>query len=72
MGLKCGDVIIGREAGSDGSWFNDAKLTLLFVGEKVAVWHQMHRSRESPDWKDGGESASWTLAARRWYRATEG
>ena len=66
LGLSVGDVIVGREYVSF-AW-NDAELTLLFVGKQIAVFSQRtrHTSYDNFDWQDRGESATWTLAQRDW------
>lgn len=69
MGLKVGDTIIGREGDKAGRWFNETKLTLLFVGEQVAAWKVTRRNNSLPKWRDDGEAANWTLDCRKWYLA---
>ena len=65
MGLKVGDTIIGREG--RGDWFNETKLTLLFMGQQTAAWKVARRSDSLPKWRDDGESANFTLSCRKWY-----
>lgn len=67
MGLAVGDTIRGIEDYGDGEW-NEAELTLLWVGDEIAVWRERGRSRLTPDWVDHGESASWTLDCRQWHK----
>jgi hypothetical protein len=66
MGLKVGDTIQGRE--TYGDIWNDARLTLLFIGEQEAVFRAKSRSSLEPDWQDDGESADWTLDCREWVK----
>ena len=65
MGINVGDTIIGRESYA-GGW-NDAMLTLIFVGEFVAVFKVMRRNSNRTKWRDEGESAGWRLNCREWY-----
>ena len=69
MGIQVGDTIIGRED-YDGGW-NEAKLTLIFAGEQVAVFKVMCRNSTFPEWQDDGESGSWRLNHRDWYMMTK-
>jgi len=65
MGLKVGDTIIGREEWP-GGW-EEAKLTLCFLGKQEAVFEEKDRNFMSPRWTSKGESANWTLSCRVWY-----
>ncbi len=72
MGIKVGDTIIGREdGGAQSGWFNESKLTLLFLGAECACWLVASRGQRTNGWVYRGESASWTLAHRKWYLAKE-
>lgn len=69
MGLKVGDTIRGREEYGAGQW-SEAQLTLLWLGDEVAVWLERNRSNLSPEWADHGEAANWTLDCRTWSKVT--
>lgn len=68
LGLKVGDTIEGRE--EDGSYWHEARLTLLWIGEEVAVWSASTRSNFYPAWSAPEEGDDWTLDDRDWYRIT--
>lgn len=70
MGLQVGDVIVGRETYLSGSW-SESELTLLWLGERTAVWHERRRNTIHPEWFDAGDSANWNLAHRQWYKVLE-
>lgn len=71
LGLSVGDVIVGRE--NWGHEWSDVELTLLFVGEEVAVFRERNRSTEdgvmTEKWSKPKETANWTLAFRDWIKA---
>lgn len=66
MGLAVGDTIEGRE--EHGIWWEDSRLTLLWLGEQVAVWRVESRAKSQPEWQDYGEGLNWDLSCRRWRR----
>ncbi len=68
MKLKVGDTIFGRED-TCGHW-HEARLTLLWLGESVAVWSERTRSNAhgNGEWSDPKESADWTLSYRKWEK----
>ena len=66
MGLAVGDTIEGRE--SYGNNWNEARLTVLFIGQEVAVFHERERNDRKPNWIDQGETADWTLDCRKWKK----
>ncbi len=66
LGLVVGDTIIGREEYAKG--WNEAKLTLLWLGAEVAVFLSTDRSSARPAWSDPEESADWTLEFRDWKK----
>jgi len=66
MGLSVGDTITGREE-YQGGW-SEAKLTLLWLGEEVAVFRAINRTSRSPKWSEPEESADWTLEYRHWKK----
>jgi hypothetical protein len=70
MGISVGDTIEGREEYPHG--WNEARLTLLFLGEHVAVWAERYRTMGHPEWSEPDETAEWTLDARRWRRVATG
>ena len=65
MGLKVGDVIVGRE-GRNG-WWGEQRLTLLYIGEQICVWRSENRTDSQPEFQDCGEAAGWGLECRDWY-----
>lgn len=69
MGLKVGDVIVGREGGGDPvtGWWQEQRLTLLYLGQQCCVWKSEWRNKAITTFRDEGESASWGLGARDWY-----
>lgn len=68
MGLAIGDTIQGRE--ECGQHWSDSRLTVIFIGEDVAVFKQQTRNEDYPFWEDCGESADWTLNCRHWHKVT--
>lgn len=70
MGLKVGDTIEGRE--SAGKWWSDTRLTLIFLGEKIAVFREQSRNNLESEWIDRGESGSWGLGCRTWVMVEPG
>lgn len=70
LGILVGDTIVGIETYGDHTW-SEAKLTLLWIGERVCVWDQSRRSSHNPDiWISEGECPNWTLNSRDW-KATD-
>lgn len=67
MGLRIGDTIVGRESHGGGFW-EESRLTLLWVGESVAVFREQSRTSEDPAWDDEGETVDWDLGYRQWTR----
>lgn len=67
LGLAVGDTIEGREDGSGGYW-HEARLTLLWLGDEVAVWRSTTRSSSRPKWSEPQEEANWTLECRQWRK----
>lgn len=67
LGLVVGDTIEGREVAPRGYWY-EARLTLLWLGDEVAVWSATERSSERPDWSEPEECADWTLECRQWRK----
>ena len=66
MGLSVGDTILGREEYAHG--WNEARLTLLWLGDEVAVFMATDRSSARVEWSDPEESADWTLEFRDWKK----
>jgi hypothetical protein len=66
LGLRVGDTIEGRES-YPGGW-HQARLTLLWMGDDVAVWRVMERNSDNPTWSEPHEGADWDLSCRRWRR----
>jgi hypothetical protein len=69
IGLKVGDVIVGREGGGDPEtgWWQEQRLTLRYIGEQCCVWKSEWSNKANPEFRDDGESANWTLSCRDWY-----
>lgn len=67
LGLAVGDTIEGREEAPRGYW-HEARLTLLWLGDEVAVWRATERSSERPNWSEPEECADWTLECRQWRK----
>jgi hypothetical protein len=69
MGLKVGDVIVGREGGGDpvNGWWKEQRLTLKYIGEQCCVWKVEWSNKAITEFRDDGESANWTLSCRDWY-----
>lgn len=65
MGLVVGNTIVGRETYSNGAW-SEAKLTLLWLGKREAMWAVKRRSSDRPNWRSDGECGNWTLSCRKW------
>ena len=70
MGLKVGDVIVGREGGGDPEtgWWQEQRLTLLYLGTQCCVWRSEGRNNALSNFRDEGEAANWSLTCRDWYR----
>lgn len=67
MGLKVGDTIEGTDVCMDGWWIT-SRLTLLWLGEELAVWRETYRSADNPEWSDPEESASCDLDYKEWKK----
>lgn len=70
LGIKVGDTIFGREEVTtrQSHYWHEARLTLIWLGDEIAVWRSMVRSSINPEWSSPKESASWTLDARPWIK----
>jgi len=68
MGLQIGDTIEGRQEWPDG--WQEARLTLVWMGETVAVWKATTRTKRRPTWSPPEESSLWTLNCREWRKVT--
>lgn len=66
--IHVGDTIEGREGKGPPGWWQITRLTLLWLGEEVAVWRETSRSQMSPEWSTPRESANWTLSCRDWKK----
>jgi hypothetical protein len=69
MGIAVGDVIQGRET-YPGGW-NDARLKLVWLSDKTAVWETKTRTSGFQLWEPKGEDSAWTLDCREWRRVDE-
>lgn len=63
MGLQVGDTIEGTE--SDGEI---ARLTLLWIGNDVAVFRVTELRTRGEGWSEPEESADWDLSCREWRK----
>lgn len=67
LGVQVGQTIEGLEGRQEAdSHWSLARLTLLWLGESVAVWRVTERSSDRPEWSKPRESAAWTLECREW------
>jgi hypothetical protein len=66
LGLSVGDVIIGRE--SYGLDWSDSELTLIFVGDEVAIFSERNRNNLNGAWTEPRECSNWTLSFRDWVK----
>lgn len=66
MGLSVGDTIEGQQVQYDGT-LNTVRMTLLWVGESIAVWRWTERYGLGP-WSRPEESATWDLSFRTWRK----
>lgn len=66
LGLVVGDTIEGTEG--DTTWWNKARLTLLWLGEEVAVFRVTTKTQRSTTWSSPRESANWSLRHRYWNK----
>lgn len=69
MGLKVGDVIVGREFRACSHWWQETRLTLVWMGQSVCVWKTESRNKALPEFHGDREKADWELANRDWYLA---
>ena len=67
LGIEIGDTIVGREEGPRGCW-NEAELTLLWIGREVAVFRERERNETTQEWSEPRESGDWTLECRNWRK----
>jgi len=67
-GLRVGDRIQYTERVAGG--LRDVRLTLLWVGEELAVWRVCHRYAIGP-WCEQGETASWDPRDKIWSRVDD-
>lgn len=68
LGIEIGDTIEGME--TSGRYWHEARLTLLWLGDEVAVFRVIERSNEKPKWSEPEESADWTLEFRQWRKVS--
>lgn len=66
LGVQIGDTIEGRE--ESGDYWNEVRLTLLWLGDTVAVWRATDRGSERAEWSEPEETADWTLECREWRK----
>lgn len=69
LGIAVGDTIEGRETAGPGYW-HEARLTLVWLGDDVAVWRVSERSSERLAWSEPEEHADWTLECRQWRKVS--
>jgi len=61
--IACADRIGGK--------LEFTRLTLLWVGEEVAVWRVKRRWDGAVTWRDDGENAYWNLTQHRWSKVDD-
>ena len=67
LGIAVGDTIISRQF--DGyPWWDETRLTLLWLGKRTAVWTHQSRSVARPEWSEACEKVDLTLQCRRWRK----
>ena len=66
-GLKVGDTIVGREEDSYHGW-NEAKLTVLWIGENEVMFSEKTRTVDQRRWSGATETADWGLNYRDWRK----
>lgn len=69
-GLKVNDTIEGTESGP--GWWSTTRLTLLWVGEDIAVWRETSRCSLRPywpEWSEPREVSNWTLRNKVLYES---
>lgn len=66
LGIKVGDTISGME--SEIGWWQVSRLTLLWVGESIAVWRVTECNIINPEWTQPREVANWVLDHREWRK----
>ena len=62
LGLVVGDTI----EGTLGQF--TARLTLLWLGERVAVWMVTERFTQNGGWTTPWEKSTWNLDGREWVK----
>jgi hypothetical protein len=67
MGLVVGDTIVGREGNEITGWWQEQRLTLLFIGEQLCVWRSEWRNHSSQVFREPTEQSAWSLKDRSWY-----
>jgi hypothetical protein len=69
LGLKVGDIIRGKEGGKSmaRSWWNEIRLTVLWIGKNEVVYREQSRGSATADWHDEGETSAFSLTCREWY-----
>ena len=66
LGLQVGDTIEGRESWP-GGW-HEARVTLLWLGDQLAVWRVTERGSDDQEWSEPHEGAGWDLSCREWRK----
>lgn len=67
-GFKIGEQFAGYTHTSEGFVSTLSVITLLWMGEEVAVWHTAKECEHAPGQWETRESAGWNLDSRKWYR----
>jgi hypothetical protein len=67
LGLQVGDTIEGTERDA-GDWWNTTRLTLLWLGDEIAVWRVISIASPQSEWSEPVEAANWTLSCRDWRK----
>ena len=66
-GLVVGDTIIGREDQGCHGW-NEAKLTVLWIGLNEVMFSEKNRTRDRRRWNGAIETSDWYLVDRNWCK----
>lgn len=72
IGLLVGDTIESTHGNkARGHRWNTSRLTLLWLGEKEAVWMRRCCNSAQPDWSEPEEVTNLTLKCRDWRKVED-
>jgi hypothetical protein len=74
-GLVVGDVIVGRTTYDDPTGvlsleWDEAELTVLWLGQTEVVFSERKRSDVDTEWSPPRDSIGWRLEYRDWVKVT--